>query len=96
MDFVSDSLFDGRKFRSLTKVDNCSRECVAIVVGQSLRGSDVVAVLEEIKLFRGLVSQRIQTDNGTEFISKEMDKWAYDNLVTMDYSRPGKSTDNSL
>ena len=60
-----------------------------IVVGQSLRGSDVVAALEEIKLFRGLVPQRIQTDNGTEFISKEMDKWAYDNQVTMDYSRPG-------
>jgi len=94
MDFVSDALFDGRKFRALTIVDNCSRECLAIVVGQSLRGSDVVAALEEIKLFRGLVPQRIQTDNGTEFISKEMDKWAYDNQVTMDYSRPGKPTDN--
>ncbi len=94
MDFVSDALFDGRKFRSLTIVDNCSRECLAIVVGQSLRGSDVVAALEEIKLFRGLIPQRIQTDNGTEFISKEMDKWAYDNQVVMDYSRPGKPTDN--
>lgn len=94
MDFVSDALFDGRKFRSLTIVDNCSRECLAIVVGQSLRGSDVVTALEEIKLFRGLVPLRIQTDNGTEFVSKEMDKWAYDNQVTMDYSRPGKPTDN--
>lgn len=45
-------------------------------------------------MFRGLVPQRIQTDNGTEFVSKEMDKWAYDNQVTMDYSRPGKPTDN--
>jgi putative transposase len=94
MDFVSDALFDGRKFRCLTIVDNCSRECLAIVVGQSLKGSDVVAALEEIKLFRGLVPQRIQTDNGTEFISKEVDKWAYDNEVVMDYSRPGKPTDN--
>lgn len=94
MDFVSDALFDGRKFRSLTIVDNCSRECLAIVVGQSLKGSDVVAALDEIKLFRGLVPQRIQTDNGSEFVSKELDKWAYDNQVTMDYSRPGKPTDN--
>lgn len=94
MDFVSDALFDGRKFRSLTIVDNCSRECIAIVVGQSLKGADVVNVLEEIKLYRGLVPKRIQTDNGSEFISKDMDKWAYDNDVTMDYSRPGKPTDN--
>jgi len=94
MDFVSDALFDGRKFRTLTIVDNCSRECLAIVVGQSLKGSDVVAALEEIKHYRGLVPKRIQTDNGSEFISKEMDKWAYDNEVTMDYSRPGKPTDN--
>ena len=96
MDFESDVLFDGRKYRFLTIVDNCSRECLAIVVGQSLRGSDVVAVLEEIELFRGLVPQRIQTDNGTEFISKEMDKWAYDNQLVVDYSRPGKPTDNPL
>ena len=94
MDFVSDALFDGRKFRTLTIVDNCSRECLAIVVGQSLKGSDVVEALEEIKHYRGLVPKRIQTDNGSAFISKEMDKWAYDNEVTMDYSRPGKPTDN--
>ena len=94
MDFVSDALFDGRKFRCLTIVDNCSRECLAIVVGQSLRGTDVVNALEEIKQYRGLVPKRIQTDNGSEFISKEMDRWAYENQVTMDYSRPGKPTDN--
>ena len=43
---------------------------------------------------RGLEPRRIQTDNGSEFISKEMDRWAYDHEVTMDYSRPGKPTDN--
>lgn len=96
MDFVSDALFDGRKFRCLTIVDNYSRECLAILVGQSLKGKDVVNTLEEIKTFRGIVPERIQTDNGSEFISKEMDKWAYDHQVTMDYSRPGKPTDNAL
>jgi putative transposase len=94
MDFVSDALFDGRKFRALTIVDNYSRECLAIVPGQSLRGIDVVIALERIKAERGLVPERIQTDNGSEFISKEMDRWAYENKVTMDYSRPGKPTDN--
>ena len=94
MDFVCDALFDGRKFRALTVVDNYSRECLAIYVGQSLRGRDVVNVLERIKRERRIVSKRIQTDNGSEFISKEMDHWAYENKVTMDYSRPGKPTDN--
>ena len=94
MDFVSDALFDGKKFRSLTVVDNCSRECLAIYVGQSLKGVDVVQVLNQIKMVAGIVPKRIQTDNGSEFISKEMDRWAYENKVTMHYSRPGKPTDN--
>lgn len=94
MDFVSDALFDGRKFRTLTVVDNYSRECLAIQVGQSLKGGDVVAVLERLRAWYGIKPKRIQTDNGSEFISKEMDKWAYENQVTMDYSRPGKPTDN--
>jgi putative transposase len=94
MDFVSDAIYDGKKFRALTLVDNYSRECLAIYVGQSLRGKDVVNVLERIKRERKIVPKRIQTDNGSEFISKEMDQWAYENKVTMDYSRPGKPTDN--
>lgn len=94
MDFVSDALFDGRKFRTLTVVDNYSRQCLSIRVGQSLKGIDVVEALEYLKQEKGLVPQRVQTDNGSEFISKEVDRWAYDNKVTMDYSRPGKPTDN--
>lgn len=94
MDFVSDALFDGRKFRTLTVVDNFSRECLSIRVGQSLKGTDVVQTLEYLKQEKGIVPQRIQTDNGSEFISKEVDRWAYENKVTMAYSRPGKPTDN--
>ena len=94
MDFVSDALFDGRKFRALTVVDNYSRECLAIHVGKSLKGVDVVGVLEQLRVGAGIVPKRIQTDNGSEFISKEMDRWAYEHQVTMDYSRPGKPTDN--
>lgn len=94
MDFVSDQLFDGRKFRALTVVDNFSRYCHAISVGQSIKGIDVVAVMNRLKEEGGQVPQRIQVDNGSEFISKDFDKWAYDNGVTLDYSRPGKPTDN--
>jgi putative transposase len=94
MDFVSDALFDGRKFRALTIVDNYSRQCLAIQVGQSLKGGDVVEVLQQLKKEHGIVPKRIQTDNGSEFQSKEMDRWAYENKVIMDYSRPGRPTDN--
>lgn len=94
MDFVSDAFYDGRKFRCLTIVDNYSRQCLAIQVGQRLKGSDVVAVLAQLKKRHGIVPKRIQTDNGSEFQSKEMDRWAYEHKVTMDYSRPGRPTDN--
>jgi putative transposase len=94
MDFVQDQLFDGRKFRCLTVVDNCSRYCHAIRVGKSIKGIDVVEVMEALKKQNGLVPKRIQVDNGSEFISKDFDKWAYENKVTLDYSRPGKPTDN--
>lgn len=94
MDFVADQLFDGRKFRALTLVDNYSRECLAIHVGQSLKGIDVVAVMEHLKRGKGIVPKRIQVDNGSEFISKDFDRWAYENNVTLDFSRPGKPTDN--
>ena len=96
MDFVSDQLFDGRRFRALTLVDNYSRECLEIEVGQSLKGFDVVDVMERIKQLRGVVPKRIQVDNGSEFISKVLDKWAYENEVTLDFSRPGKPTDNAF
>ncbi|WP_425591799.1 IS3 family transposase [Chitinophaga polysaccharea] len=94
MDFVSDALFDGRKFRALTVVDNYSRECLAIHIGKSLKGSDVVSVLEQLRVGNGIIPKRIQTDNGSEFISKEMDRWAYEHKVVMAYSRPGTPTDN--
>jgi len=84
MDFVSDQLFDGKRFRALTVVDNFSRKCPAIEVGQSLKGVDVVNTLNRIKEETGSVPQRIQVDNGPEFVSKELDRWAYENSVILD------------
>lgn len=96
MDFVADNLFNRRRVRALTVVDNFSRECLAIEVGQGLRGDNVVAVMARLKQLQHRVPKQFQTDNGSEFISKALDKWAYENGVTMDFSRPGKPTDNAL
>ena len=95
MDFVTDSLFNGRRFRALTVVDNFSRECLAIEVGQKIRGEDVTRVMNRLRAARG-VPRSIYVDNGPEFISKELDKWAYENKVTLDFSRPGKPVDNAF
>lgn len=94
MDFVADQLFNGRKFRVLTLVDNFSRQCLATRVGQSIKGIDVVRIMEDVKQNFRITPERIQVDNGSEFISKDFDRWAYENNVTLDYSRPGKPTDN--
>ena len=56
---------------------------------------DVVEVMERIKQEIGTVPERTQVDNGSEFISKALDKWAYDNKETLDFSRPGIPTDNA-
>ena len=94
MDFVADALFDGRRLRTLTIVDNYTRECLAIEVNGSLKGEDVVAALTRLSLHRPL-PRYIKADNGSEFISKALDKWAYENGVEIDFSRPGTPTDNA-
>ena len=76
MDFMSDSLYDGRRFRMLTIVDTVTRESPAIAVDRSLTGQRVVAVLEQLQATRG-VPQRIAVDNGPEFVSKALDAWAH-------------------
>lgn len=94
LDFVSDQLCDGRRFRSLTIVDIYTRESLAIEVSQSLKGEDVVRVLSRLKEQRG-VPKVLFCDNGSEFTGQMMDMWAYRNGVKIDFSRPGKPTDNA-
>ncbi len=94
MDFVADNLFNGRRIRALTVVDNFSRQCPAIHVDHSIKAEQVVSTMEGLRLFAGRRPQRIQVDNGSGFISKALDRWAYENNVTLDFSRPGKPTDN--
>jgi putative transposase len=95
MDFVSDQLYTGQQIRVLTIVDNYSRESLALKVDRNLRGEDVVSVLNELIAQRGR-PKKLWCDNGTEFTSKIMDQWAFFNKVQLDYSRPGKPTDNAV
>ncbi len=95
MDFMSDELFDGRQIRLLMIVDHFTRESVAIEVGQRMRGREVVDVLERVACERKL-PKTIRVDNGPEFTSKVLDQWAYANGITLDFSRPGKPTDNAF
>ena len=95
LDFLTDSLADGRRFRVLTIVDTVSRVSPAIAVGASLTGERVVTLLDQLRSTVG-VPQRIAIDNGPEFISRALDAWAYQNGVQLEFSRPGKPTDNAF
>ncbi len=95
MDFMSDSLATGQRFRLLTLVDNMSRESPAIEVDRSLTGQRVVAVLERIATQRGL-PQILQVDNGPEFTSQALDDWAHRRGVKLAFSRLGTPTDNPV
>ncbi len=94
LDFVHDQLSIGQKFRMLTVVDVFSREALAIEVGQRLRGEHVVEVLNRLACRRG-PPKYLFADNGSEFTGHLVDLWAYHHGVRIDFSRPGKPTDNA-
>lgn len=94
MDFVSDALGDGRKFRSLTLVDDCTRECPAIEVDVSLPGERVVRVLDRVAAVRGYPIA-ITCDNGPEFRGETLDQWAHRHGVLLDFIDPGKPVQNA-
>ncbi len=82
MDFISDALSEGRKFRSLNIVDDFNRECLAAEVDTSLTGARVVRVLERVRERRGL-PQVLVMDNGPEFAGRAVDVWAYEHGVKL-------------
>jgi putative transposase len=93
MDFLADSLAQGRRFRTLNIVDEYTREAPAIAVDFSLPGARVVRVLEELKQ-QGRKPEWIVTDNGPEFTGKKLDQWAYENGVRLETIRPGRPMEN--
>jgi putative transposase len=95
MDFVADTLGDGRTFRVLNIVDDFSREAVANEVGRSIPGSRVVRVLERLARTRGLPNT-IVVDNGPEFTSRVLDQWAYRAGVELHFIQPGKPIQNAF
>lgn len=94
MDFVHDQLFDGRPFRVLTVLDQWSRQSPILEAGFSLTGRHVVRALEHATAQTG-VPASLTVDHGTEFMSKALEAWAFYRGVQLDFTRPGKPTDNS-
>lgn len=94
MDFMGDTLADGRRLRVLTVLETCTRECLALEVGSTFRGSEVAAILTRLGGERGS-PWKITCDHGTEFTSKSLDHWAYRNGVRLGFTRPGNPTDSA-
>lgn len=94
LDFMSDALTDGRKFRILNVIDDFNRESLAMEVDTSLPALRVKRVLDEIAATRGLPAN-IRSDNGPEFISQCMEQWCEDNKVSWHYIQPGKPMQNA-
>ena len=95
MDFVHDQLVTGSKIRILTIIDTFSRYSPATDPRFSYKGEDVVQTLERVCRILGY-PKSIRGDNGSEFISRNLDLWAYQKGIVLDFSRPGKPTDNAF
>jgi putative transposase len=93
MDFVSDSLADGRSFRALAIVDHYTRECPVIEVDLSLPGARVVRVLEQLAEERGSPAA-IRVDHGPEFVCDAVRRWCEQKNLELDYIEPGKPMQN--
>ena len=95
VDFVHDQLAMGGKIRILTLLDTYSRFAHANDVRAQYRAEIVVAPLDEVCSKMGC-PKAIRVDQGTEFVSRDLDLWAYTHNVVLDFSRPGKPTDNAF
>jgi putative transposase len=93
MDFMSDSMVGGRRFRTFNLIDDCTREVLAIEIDTSLSSKRIIRTLERVILERGKPST-IRTDNGPEFTSKDLELWAKDNEIQIQFIQPGKPMQN--
>lgn len=95
LDFVSDQLTDGRRFRILAVVDDCTRECLALIIDTSLSGMRVARELDRLITERGR-PRMVVSDNGSEFTSNAILSWADQNRVEWHYIAPGKPMQNGF
>lgn len=95
MDFMTDSLWNGRKFRTFNVVDDCNREVLAIEIDHSLPADRVIRVLDSVARRRGYPRQ-VRSDNGPEFISLALAQWAEDHVVHLEFIKPSKPVQNAL
>jgi putative transposase len=95
IDFMSDSLTDGRSFRLFNAVDDLTREAVVMEVGISLTAGRVIRALDHAIEERGKPA-RMTMDNGPEFTSRALDAWAYERGIELHFIRPGKPTENAF
>ena len=94
IDFMHDSLWDGRTYRLLNILDDYNREVLAIEVDTSLPAQRLIRVLEQLKAQRPL-PKMIRVDNGPEFVSTKLDHWCKVHKVTLTYIEPGKPNQNA-
>lgn len=95
MDFMSDSMVDGRKLRTLNIIDDCNREALAIEVDTSLSSKRVIRVLNKVIEQRGK-PKVIRVDNGSEFTSKDFELWARDQQIEIQFIQPGRPMQNGF
>ena len=94
LDFMHDSLWDGRSYRLLNVIDDYNRQVLHIETDTSLPALRVIRVLGQLKEARGL-PKMIRVDNGPEFISQKLDQWCKEHQITLAFIQPGKPTQNA-
>lgn len=95
LDFVHDQMTDGRRFRLLVVVDDCTRECLGLVADTSLSGARVARELDRIIAWRGKPGA-VLSDNGTEFTSNAILGWSEERRIAWRYIQPGKPVQNAF
>jgi putative transposase len=95
IDFVSDALADGRRFRVLTVLDLFSRECVGLFAAVSFDAEAAALALDQA-IGRGKKPEILTLDNGTEFTARAFDAWAHHRGIRLDFIRPGRPIENGF
>lgn len=95
MDFMVDSMIDGRKFRTFNVIDDFNREALAIEINSSLCAKRITRVLDRLILERGK-PQSVRVDNGPEFTGKDFEWWCKEHGISIHYIQPGRPMQNGF